>query len=89
MNVSTFFMVLDKVRLSQYLEVKNSTQGDLDCSSILMSVVEWNLKVTKTGNSKQCIYSPRHLIGRQEKFFVFTLERAYSADVYKNIEIVA
>lgn len=50
--------------------------------------VERNPNVPKTGNSKQCIYSSRHLIGRQE-VFVFTLERAYSAAVYKNIEIVA
>lgn len=48
--------------------------------------VEWIPKVTKAGNSKDYLYSPRHLIGRQEKFLVFTLERAYSAAVYKNIE---
>ncbi len=48
--------------------------------------VEWIPQVTKAGNSKDYLFSPRHLISRQKKKNVFTLERAYSAAVYKNIE---
>lgn len=93
------FMVLDKVRISQYLEAKIPLKGN-------WTVVQYKCLWKQTGPLKSCgsngikkwgqqaiqssvQYSHRHLIAPNRKsFFVFALERAYSAAVYKNIETI-